>query len=163
MQRNAIHTCGESIVEWSGVEWGDVILSGSLSGFILVGGYALLAHFKTWSQFIGVYNCVPSCSTAHSSPKLGKSPKLLKIFHRRVHSSSAIKFQLVLEEKDTEGSPHVPGSDKNQLRVERKLHHLSPRELAEELTLMDAELLRKIQPKELEDGAWMDKDKVSSF
>jgi len=68
-----------------------------------------------------------------------------------------------LEEKDTEGSPHVPGSDKNQLRVERKLHHLSPRELAEELTLMDAELLRKIQPKELEDGAWMDKDKVSSF
>lgn len=48
MQRNAIHTCGESIV-WSGVEWGDMILSGSLSGFILVGGYALLARFKTWS------------------------------------------------------------------------------------------------------------------
>ena len=28
---------------------------------------------------------------------------------------------------------------------------------------MDTELLRKIQPRELEDGAWMDKDKVSSF
>lgn len=103
------------------------------------------------------------CPVAQSSPKLGKSPKLLKIFHRRVHSSSAIKIQLVLEEGDTEGSPHVPGSDKNQLRVEQKLHHLPPRELAEELTLMDAELLRKIQPRELEDGAWMDKDKVSLF
>ena len=34
---------------WSGMEWGDVILSGSLSGFIFVGGYALLAYFKTWS------------------------------------------------------------------------------------------------------------------
>ena len=42
----------------------------------------------------------------------------------------------------------------------KKLHHLPPREVAEELTLMDAELLRKIQPSELEDGAWMDKTKV---
>ena len=140
-------------------------LSGSLSRYILVGGHALLAHFETLSTFFFFFrefNCIPSCPIAQSSPKLGKSPRLLKIFHRRVHSSSAIKIQLVLEEGDREGSPHVPGSDKNQLRVEQKLHHLPPRELAEELTLTDAELLRKIQPRELEDGAWMDKDKVSS-
>lgn len=118
---------------------------------------------KLYPHFFHEFNCISFCPVAQSSPKLGKSPKLLKIFHRRVHSSSAIKIQLVLEEGDTEGSPHVPGSDKNQLRVEQKLHHLPPRELAEELTLMDAELLRKIQPRELEDGAWMDKDKVSLF
>ena len=42
----------------------------------------------------------------------------------------------------------------------RKVHRLSPREVAVELTLMDAELLRKIQPCELKEGAWMDKAKV---
>ena len=42
----------------------------------------------------------------------------------------------------------------------KKIHHLPPREVAQELTLMDAELLRRIQPSELEDGAWMDKTKV---
>jgi len=56
---------------------------------------------------------------------------------------------------------NVPGSDETP-QVARKLHHLPPREVAEELTLMDAELLRRIQPSELEDGAWMDKtSKVS--
>ena len=58
---------------------------------------------------------------------------------------------------------NVPGLDETP-QVARKLHHLPPREVAEELTLMDAELLRRIQPSELEDGAWMDKiSKVSRF
>ena len=38
----------------------------------------------------------------------------------------------------------------------RPLHTLPPRALAEELTLMDAEMLRRIAPDELRDGAWMD-------
>ena len=42
----------------------------------------------------------------------------------------------------------------------RKVHRLSPREVAVELKLMDAELLRKIQPCELKEGAWMNKAKV---
>ena len=42
----------------------------------------------------------------------------------------------------------------------RKLNEYRSREVAEELCLMDSELLRKIEPAELQNGAWMKKDKV---
>lgn len=45
--------------------------------------------------------------------------------------------------------------------MKTKLHHYSPQEVAEELCLIDAELLRKIRPEELEKGAWMKNDKVN--
>ena len=43
----------------------------------------------------------------------------------------------------------------------RKLHEYSSREVAEELCLIDSELLRKIDTNELRNGAWMKKEKVS--
>ena len=42
----------------------------------------------------------------------------------------------------------------------RKLNEYRSREVAEELCLMDSELLRKIDAAELQNGAWMKKDKV---
>ena len=42
----------------------------------------------------------------------------------------------------------------------KKLNEYRSREVAEELCLMDSELLRKIEPAELQNGAWMKKDKV---
>ena len=42
----------------------------------------------------------------------------------------------------------------------RKLKEYRSREVAEELCLMDSELLRKIDTAELQNGAWMKKDKV---
>ena len=42
-----------------------------------------------------------------------------------------------------------------------KVHQFRPREVADELSLMDAELLRKICPEELEGCAWMKHDKAS--
>ena len=42
----------------------------------------------------------------------------------------------------------------------RKLNEYRGREVAEELCLMDSELLRKIDTAELQNGAWMKKDKV---
>ena len=42
----------------------------------------------------------------------------------------------------------------------RKLNEYRSREVAEELCLMDSELLRKIEPPEPQNGAWMKKDKV---
>ena len=42
----------------------------------------------------------------------------------------------------------------------RKLNEYRSREVAEELCLMDSELLRKIEPAELQNGAWMKRDKV---
>ena len=54
-------------------------------------------------------------------------------------------------------SPVSPGCP---APVRKKLLCYPPREVAQELCLMDAELLRKIQPEELEHGAWMKKDKV---
>ena len=41
------------------------------------------------------------------------------------------------------------------------LHSHPPMDVAEELTLMDAEMLRKISADELRNGAWMDKAKVT--
>jgi len=41
-----------------------------------------------------------------------------------------------------------------------KLHGFSARAVAEELALLDASLLRMIKTSELENGAWMKKDKV---
>ena len=42
----------------------------------------------------------------------------------------------------------------------RKLHLFPPKDVAVELSLMDGELLRKISPDEIKNGAWMDKCKV---
>ena len=39
-----------------------------------------------------------------------------------------------------------------------RLHHYRSREVAEELCLMDGEILRKIDPAELHNGAWMKKE-----
>lgn len=39
--------------------------------------------------------------------------------------------------------------------VNTKVHHFNPQYIAEELSIMDSELLRRIKPHELEDGAWM--------
>lgn len=39
-----------------------------------------------------------------------------------------------------------------------RLHHYRSREVAEELCLMDGEILRKIDPSELHNGAWMKKE-----
>ena len=40
------------------------------------------------------------------------------------------------------------------------LHLFTTTEIAEELALQDAELLRRIAPTEIRNGAWMDKKKV---
>lgn len=42
----------------------------------------------------------------------------------------------------------------------KKLHGFPTKEVADEMTLLDAGLLRLIKTKELEKGAWMKKDKV---
>jgi hypothetical protein len=39
-----------------------------------------------------------------------------------------------------------------------RLHYYRSREVAEELCLMDGEILRKIDPSELHNGAWMKKE-----
>ena len=42
----------------------------------------------------------------------------------------------------------------------KKLHQFNPRDVASELSILDAEMIRQIGPGELEGGAWMKKDKV---
>ncbi|XP_064400571.1 uncharacterized protein LOC135346767 isoform X2 [Halichondria panicea] len=90
--------------------------------------------------------------SSHGSPSKipSKSPKLLRLFHRRWQSSSSIKVPLNLDSDDH--SPSGPSGEP------RKLHQFPPKEVAEELSLMDAQLLRKIGPEELQNGAWMKKD-----
>lgn len=62
---------------------------------------------------------------------------------------------------------HLLFSGSEQLRASRtpsptpkKLHQYSSQDVAEMLTLVDAELLRRIEPSELQNGAWMKKDEV---
>ena len=57
---------------------------------------------------------------------------------------------------------HLISNQKAAMDVSR-LHAHPPMEIAEELTIMDAEMLRKISSDELRDGAWMDKTKVRVF
>lgn len=45
---------------------------------------------------------------------------------------------------------------------DKKLHSYNAKEVADELCLLDSELLRNIKPSELEGGVWMKKDQVSS-
>lgn len=42
----------------------------------------------------------------------------------------------------------------------RRLYQFPAREVTMELTLMDGEMLRRISPEEIKNGAWMDKAKV---
>lgn len=70
-------------------------------------------------------------------------------------SISDVKSSTRLKEK-SKASPKK-GSNKGK----SKLWSFPPREVAEEMTLLDASLLRLIKASELEDGAWMKKDKVS--
>ncbi len=45
----------------------------------------------------------------------------------------------------------------------KRLHQFPAKDVAMEMTLVDSELLRKIRPEELVDGAWIKKEtKVSS-
>ena len=60
--------------------------------------------------------------------------------------------------KEEGTSNHVTVSVGDPTR--KKLNEYRSREVAEELCLMDSELLRKIEPAELQNGAWMKKDKV---
>ena len=50
----------------------------------------------------------------------------------------------------------------NTTQMPKKLYLYGSREVAEELSVMDSELLRKINPEELQNGAWMKKDKVGT-
>ena len=59
-----------------------------------------------------------------------------------------------MAEQDATGD--VPAADPPH----KKLSEFKSRDVAEELCLMDSELLRKIDPAELQHGAWMKKDKV---
>ena len=57
--------------------------------------------------------------------------------------------------KEVVTSNHVTISVGDPTR--KKLNEYRSREVAEELCLMDSELLRKIEPAELQNGAWMKK------
>ncbi len=108
-----------------------------------------------------ILGSVTSPDSLHPAKQLipAKSPKLLKIFHRRWNSSTGIKVHSV-EDGDQAGSlveSSGPSSTKAPPPSPRKLHLLVPKEVALELTLLDAQMLRKIDPQELENGAWMKK------
>lgn len=54
------------------------------------------------------------------------------------------------------------GPEMSQTEAENlpSLHSFAPKEVADELSLLDAGLLRMIKTSELENGVWMKKDKV---
>ena len=101
--------------------------------------------------------------TGSSSPgpkSTSKTPKLFKRFHRhrRWQSSSGVKLEeeMIPPEEflnpsllDLKQQPLVGGA------VVDRLYLLPAREVAEGLTQIDAELLGRISPDEIRDGAWM--------
>lgn len=64
------------------------------------------------------------------------------------------------KEKATEVCPSKSLRNGDSKKKKAKLFGFPARDVAEEMTLLDAGLLRLIKASELEDGAWMKKDKV---
>ena len=64
--------------------------------------------------------------------------------------------------KSSRGQVSTPAASRDVIEAENlpNLHSFAPREVAGELALLDAGLLRLIKTSELEDGVWMKKDKV---
>ena len=97
---------------------------------------------------------------APMTPTKPKSPgSLLKLFHRKWASSATFKLDDVL-------SPSEDLIDGEELDLYNKPNHLklylqNPKEIAEELALMDAEIFKSIDISELHNEAWTKKTKVS--
>lgn len=92
--------------------------------------------------------------------KMPKSPgSLLKRFNRRTGTSSLNleNFLLSMEESD------ISTVDVQNKPKQLKLYLQPPLQIAEELTLMNAEMFHEIDQKELENGAWTKKTKVSQL
>ena len=96
----------------------------------------------------------------HGSPTWRKRPT--SEYHRKVSNGTAAdtndkaRFSTQIT-----GVMQVAQSPVGEICTETetwKLHHYSSREVAEELCLMDGEILRKIDPTELHNGAWMKRE-----
>ena len=100
-------------------------------------------------------NTLPTPGTPTKPPKSPGS--ILKIFHRRSGTSSfnLEEFMSSMEEQE------LLTVDVHNKPKQLKLYLQQPRELAEELTLIDAEMFRKIELTELQNGAWTKKTKVA--
>ena len=91
------------------------------------------------------------------TPTKPKSPgSILKIFNRKsgVSSYSLEEYMSSMEEQD------LKSVDVHNKPKQLKLYLQPPKQLAEELSLIDAELFCNIQQAELQDGAWTKKNKV---
>ncbi len=100
---------------------------------------------------------ISSPSTPGTPTKPPKSPgSILKLFHRRsnISSMNLEEFLSSMEEND------LSNIDIQNKPKQLKLYLQPPRQLAEELTLMDAESFRNIEQTELLNGAWTKKTKV---
>lgn len=91
---------------------------------------------------------------AHGSPfTLPKRKLVAKLFRRRTASSIS----------DIDDSSHMDMESPELPRLlKKKLYQMDPKLLASQLVLLDAEMLRKIKPDELQGGAWVGKNKVGS-
>lgn len=100
-----------------------------------------------------------SVSKTPTQPLKLKSPgSLLKSLRKRF-TSNRLKVSPVSSPTTSMQHPLAATPDETDFAplVQKRLYMHSAKEVAEELTLMDAELLAKIERKELENGAWMKK------
>ena len=100
----------------------------------------------------------PEPSPRSITPSKPKSPgSLLKIFHRKWASSNAFRVEDIMSSMENTDNE----LDLYNRPTYLKLYLQSPKELAEELTLIDAEMFHSIDQSELENGAWTKKTKYS--
>ena len=92
-------------------------------------------------------------------PSGASSPAIIQVKPTKLHLSDDVRARTPVDPSPSELC-QVPGP-LPVLPVFRNIIKLDVRHVAEELTLIDAELLRKIEPVELAECAWMAKDRVS--
>ena len=96
----------------------------------------------------------------HGSPTSKKRPA--SEIHRKTSNGFLADKDKARFSTQISGSTHEKQSSFSEIEITEKescrLHLYSSRAVADELCLMDGEILRKIDPSELHSGAWMKKE-----
>lgn len=136
-------------------------LPSSVTRFLSPSADATSKRHKKKDKRVGREDSVESGLQSPVQLKAKSPGKLLRSFKKRF-SISAIASTDSLEDESPFSSHVHPLADSDEtdgpsVTLLGKLYAQSAQKIAEELTLMDAELLRRIERKELENGAWMKK------
>jgi hypothetical protein len=116
----------------------------------------LKTHRRTVSALANVHITTPAQASTKREHGDAPEPPFQKSTPK-VHPKALLRRL-----KSLSGGLVAAEEDANTMSLPIKLYKSDPRAVAEELTVLDGEMLRRIKPQELRNGAWMKKEKEQS-